>query len=88
MRGAINENLNFEAKDFEGAAAGFYAVNRLSDEPGEITEAQYGLARSFEKLGLHLAALMIWSDVAEAGNTHPHFEKAIELNVNRYRLQN
>ena len=38
---------DFEAKDFEGAAAGFYAVNRLSDEPGEITEAQYGLARSF-----------------------------------------
>ena len=73
---------DFEAKDFEGAAAGFYAVNRLSDEPGEITEAQYGLARSFEKLGLHLAALKIWSDVAEAGNTHPHFEKAIEGLVN------
>ncbi len=69
-------------KDYEAAAAGFYAVNRLSDDPGEIAEAQYGLARSYEKMGLHLAAFKIWSDIADVGNTHPHFSKAIEGLVN------
>ncbi len=68
----------FKGGQYETAAAGFYAVLRLSEDPGEAVEAQYGLARSFEKLGLHLAALKYWSDIAEAGNEHPHFEKAIE----------
>jgi len=86
-QGAGAQNLDksidaFKASDYEGAAAGFYSVLRLSDDPGEISESQYGLARSFEKLGLHLAALKYWSDIARAGNTHPHFEKAIEGLVN------
>jgi tetratricopeptide (TPR) repeat protein len=72
----------FKGSDYETAAAGFYSVLRLSDDAGEVTEAQYGLARSFEKLGLHLAALKYWSDIANAGNEHPHFEKAIEGLVN------
>ncbi len=72
----------FKAGDHESAAAGFYSVLRLSEDAGEVVEAQYGLARSFEKLGLNLAALKYWSDIAEAGNEHPHFEKAIEGLVN------
>lgn len=72
----------FKAGDYEGSAAGFYAILRLSEDPGEVTEAQYGLARSFEQLGLHLAALKFWTDIAEAGNTHPHFEKAVEGLIN------
>jgi TolA-binding protein len=72
----------FKGGQYETAAAGFYSVLRLSEDPGEAVEAQYGLARSFEKLGLHLAALKYWTDIAEAGNDHPHFEKAIEGLVN------
>jgi len=72
----------YDAKDFETAASGFYAVRRLSDDAGEVAEAQRGLARSYEKLGLHLAALSVWSGVAESGNTHPHFSVAIEGLVN------
>ncbi len=85
--GAFAQNLDqaidaFKAGQFDTAAAGFYSVLRLSEDPGEAVEAQYGLARSFEKLGLHLAALKYWTDIAEAGNEHPHFEKAIEGLVN------
>jgi tetratricopeptide (TPR) repeat protein len=69
-------------KDYEAAAAGFYAVRVLSEDAGEVAEAQLGLARSFEKLGLHLAAFKIWSDIAEVGTSHPHFGKAIEGLVN------
>lgn len=72
----------FKAGDHEAAAAGFYAVWRLSEDAGELAEAQYGLARSFEKLGLNLAALKYWSDIAGAGNEHPHFEKAVEGLIN------
>jgi len=68
----------FKARNYESAAAIYYSVLRLSEDPGEAVEAQYGLARSFEKLGLHLAALKYWTDIAEAGNEHPHFLKAIE----------
>jgi TolA-binding protein len=73
---------SFKGGQYETAAAGFYSVLRLSEDQGEAVEAQYGLARSFEKLGLHLAALKYWSDIAEAGNQHPHFEKAIEGLIN------
>lgn len=73
---------SFKGGDYETAAAGFYSVLRLSEDQGEVVEAQYGLARSFEKLGLNLAALKYWTDIAEAGNEHPHFEKAIEGLVN------
>ena len=72
----------FKARDYEGAAAGFYSVLRLSEDQGDVVEAQYGLARSFEKLGLHLAALKYWNDIAETGNEHPHFTQSIEGLVN------
>lgn len=73
---------SFKGGDYETAAAGFYSVLRLSEDQGEVVESQYGLARSFEKLGLNLAALKYWTDIAEAGNEHPYFEKAIEGLVN------
>lgn len=73
---------SFKSSDYESAAAGFYSVLRLSEDAGEVVEAQYGLARSFEKLGLNLAANFYWTQIAEAGNEHPHFEKAIEGLVN------
>ena len=74
----------FKKQDYEVAAAQFYAVLRFSEkgEEGDIAEAQYGLAKSFEKLGLPLAALKYYEDIAKVGSNHPHFDKAVEGLVN------
>ncbi|HEY4220222.1 MAG TPA: tetratricopeptide repeat protein [Myxococcota bacterium] len=71
---------SFKKQDYENAAAQFYAVLRFSEkgEEGDIAEAQYGLAKSFEKLGLPLAALKYYEDIAKVGSSHPHFDKAVE----------
>ena len=70
----------FKKQDYEVAAAQFYAVLRFSEkgEEGDVAEAQYGLAKSFEKLGLPLAALKYYEDIAKVGSNHPHFDKAVE----------
>lgn len=69
---------NFRNQNYEDAAAQFYAVLRFEAEAGDIAEAQYGLAKSFEKLGLPLAALKYYEDIVKVGNDHPHFDKAVE----------
>jgi tetratricopeptide (TPR) repeat protein len=69
-------------KDYTTAAVAFYSVVRLSEDEGEVAEAQYGLARSFEELGLFLAAFKYYADIVEAGNVHPRFEQAIEGVIN------
>jgi tetratricopeptide (TPR) repeat protein len=69
----------FKRGDYEVSAAQFYAVLRFeSEEQGDLAEAQYGLAKSFEKLGLPLAALKYYEDILKVGNDHPHFDKAVE----------
>jgi tetratricopeptide (TPR) repeat protein len=69
----------FKKGDYEVAAAQFYAVLRFeAEEEGDVAEAQYGLAKSFEKLGLPLAALKYYEDILKVGNDHPHFDKAVE----------
>ena len=69
----------FKKGDYEVSAAQFYAVLRFeSEEQGNFAEAQYGLAKSFEKLGLPLAALKYYEDIVKVGNDHPHFDKAVE----------
>lgn len=69
----------FKKGDYEISAAQFYAVLRFeSEEQGDLAEAQYGLAKSFEKLGLPLAALKYYEDIVKVGNDHPHFDKAVE----------
>ncbi len=69
----------FKKADYELAATQFYAVLRFeNEEPGDVAEAQYGLAKSFEKLGLPLAALKYYEDIAKVGNDHPNFQKAVE----------
>ena len=69
----------FKKGDYEVSAAQFYAVLRFeSEEQGDLAEAQYGLAKSFEKLGLPLAALKYYEDIVKVGNDHPHFDKAVE----------
>ncbi|MBI1947015.1 MAG: hypothetical protein HYS27_15065 [Deltaproteobacteria bacterium] len=69
----------FKGGDYDVAAAQFYSVLRFEgEEEGDIAEAQYGLAKSFEKLGLPLAALKYYEDIAKSGNDHPHFDDAIE----------
>ncbi len=84
-QGAQAQNIDkaisaFKKQDYEVAAAQFYAVLRFSEEgdQGDIAEAQYGLAKSFEKLGLPLAALKYYEDIVKVGNDHPHFDKAVE----------
>lgn len=68
----------FKRADYEVAAAQFYAVLRFeSEEEGDLAEAQYGLAKSFEKLGLPLAALKYYEDIVRVGSDHPHFDKAV-----------
>lgn len=75
----VNKAIDaFRAGSYEDAASQFYAVLRFDDEPGNIVEAQYGLAKSFEKLGLHVAALKYYEDIAREGSVHPYFDKAVE----------
>ena len=68
----------FSDGDYETAAAMFYAVTQFDDDKGTVAEAQYGLAQSFAKLGLHLAALKYFEDVIKEGSDHPYFTNAIE----------
>jgi hypothetical protein len=69
----------FKKGDYEVAAAQFYSVLRFeNEEEGDVAEAQYGLAKSFEKLGLPLAALKYYEDILKVGNDHPQFDKAVE----------
>ncbi len=69
----------FKKGNYEVSAAQFYAVLRFeSEEQGDLAEAQYGLAKSFQKLGLPLAALKYYEDIVKVGSDHPHFDKAVE----------
>lgn len=69
----------FKKGDYEVAATQFYSVLRFDAEAeGDVAEAQYGLAKSFEKLGLPLAALKYYEDIAKVGSDHPNFAKAVE----------
>lgn len=75
----INQAIDaFRGGNYEDAASQFYAVLRFDDEPGNLVEAQYGLARSFEKLGLNVAALKYYENIVREGSAHPYFDKAVE----------
>lgn len=81
--GASAQNINkaidaFRAGNFEDAASQFYAVLRFDDEPGNLVEAQYGLAKSFERLGLNVSALKYYENIVREGSVHPYFDKAVE----------
>lgn len=69
---------SFKRGDYEDSAAQFYAVIRFESDQGDLAEAQYGLAKSFEKLGLPLAALNYYDAIVRVGSDHPHFDKAVE----------
>jgi hypothetical protein len=68
----------YKAGNHADAASMFYAVLQFSEEPGVIVEAQYGLAASFEKMGLPLAAQQYYEAIVGEGADHPYFDKAIE----------
>ena len=68
----------FQSGDYEDAASLFYAILRFEEDPSLIAESQYGLAASFAKLGLHLAALKSYEDIVREGSDHPYFDKGVE----------
>jgi tetratricopeptide (TPR) repeat protein len=68
----------YKRGDFESAAAQFYTVLRFGEEEGDKVEAQYGLAKSFTKLELPLAALKYYEDIVKVGSDHPSFGEAVE----------
>ncbi|MCP4500478.1 MAG: tetratricopeptide repeat protein [Deltaproteobacteria bacterium] len=69
----------FEAGNFADAATLFYATIRFDDEDeGVITEAQFGLAKSFFELKLYAAALKYFEDIVKIGADHPRFKDAVE----------
>jgi hypothetical protein len=69
---------DFKAGRFQDSASGFYAVLQFDDEPGNLVEAQYGLAKSFEELELPLAAQSYYAAIVQEGSVHPYFDKAVE----------
>jgi tetratricopeptide (TPR) repeat protein len=74
----INKAISsYKSGRYEDAASQFYAVLRFSDAEGDVVEAQYGLASSFQKLGLPLAALKYYEDIVKTGNDHPYFTEAV-----------
>lgn len=69
---------DYKAGKYEDSASGFYAVLQFSDEAGVIVEAQYGLAKSFEKMKLPLAAQRYYEEIVKEGSDHPYFAEAVE----------
>ena len=69
---------DFRAERYEDAASAFYAITRFSDDPADLVDAQYGLAKSFQKLGLTIAALKQFEDIVAEGEDHAYFDKAVE----------
>lgn len=80
---ALGQNVDKAIDDFKAgrhqdAASGFYAVLQFDSEPGNLVEAQYGLAKSFEELDLPLAAQSYYAAIVQEGSVHPYFDKAVE----------
>ena len=46
----------YSSNDYESAATLFFAVIQFSDSEGDIAEAQFGLAKSLQELGLYFSA--------------------------------
>lgn len=68
----------FQSGNYEDAASLFYAILRFEEDPSLIAESQYGLAASFAKLDLHLAALKYYENIVREGSDHPYFDKGVE----------
>lgn len=80
---ALSQNLDraitdYKAGKYEDSASGFYAVLQFAEEPNVIVEAQYGLAKSFEKLRLPLASQRYYEAIVKEGSDHPYFTEAVE----------
>jgi tetratricopeptide (TPR) repeat protein len=68
----------FQNAKYDEAASLFYAILRFEEDKGVIAEAEYGLAASFQKQKLFLAALKYFEDIIQVGADHPYFDKAVE----------
>lgn len=73
----------YKSGNFEDSATLFYSILRFEDDPGVVAESQFGLAKSFDELGLYLAALKYYEDIVKEGSDHPYFEDALSglLNI-------
>jgi tetratricopeptide (TPR) repeat protein len=68
----------FQQARYEDAAVHFDAVLRFAEDAGDVAEAQYGIAASFQKLKLNIASYKYYEDIVRVGADHPYFDKAIE----------
>jgi tetratricopeptide (TPR) repeat protein len=68
----------YKSGNYKDAATRFFEVLEFSDEPGLVAESQYGLAASFAKLELPMAALKYYTEIVREGSDHPYFTKAVE----------
>lgn len=68
----------YKANDFPEAAARFYEVLKFDSDEGNQAEAEYGLAQSFQKMGLHLPAIRYYENIIQSGNSHTYFFRAFE----------
>ncbi len=81
--GARAQDMNqaveaYSSNDYESAATLFYAVIQFSDSEGDIAEAQYGLAKSLQELGLYFSSFLYYREIVSVGADHPYFDKGVE----------
>jgi tetratricopeptide (TPR) repeat protein len=68
----------YKANDYPEAAARFYEVLKFDTDEGNQAEAEYGLAQSFQKMGLHFPAIKYYENIIQAGNSHTYYFRAFE----------
>lgn len=67
-----------DAGDHAAAVASFYPLAEGSPEPELRARSTYHLARSLERMGLHTAAALYYSEIIKGGRTQPFYLKAVE----------
>jgi TolA-binding protein len=68
----------YKAGDHAEASARFYEVLKFDTDEGNQAEAEYGLAQSFGKMGLHWPAINYYENIVETGPTHTYYFKAFD----------
>ena len=76
---ALNQAVeSYNAGKYDDAALVFFDVAERAGEPELAWRAEYYLALSLFKLGLHHSALYYDSLIIGQGAKHPYYQKAIE----------
>jgi tetratricopeptide (TPR) repeat protein len=69
---------NYNAQKYKEAALQFFDVSENSGEDELTWRAEYFLALTLSKMGLHHAALMYDRFIIDQGSEHPYYLKAVE----------